>query len=114
MSAVPVVFAEPPSFWDRPAWLAMTGARFADPAPVPFRAGLGPATCVDCHATTLAVDGFTTPRCEACWRVVADGFAQRSAAALHRGGSILGQSIPSRISCHEQLTLKVQAPAGPP
>jgi hypothetical protein len=78
------VFGEPPSFRDTAAWARLerlawlAGARFADPSRVPFRAGLGPAECVRCSAATLAVDGFTEPRCEACWRIRAAELAATS------------------------------------
>jgi hypothetical protein len=45
-------------------WRPVDVRPLADPPPIPQRAGLGPAECVDCGRATLAAPGVTVPRCE--------------------------------------------------
>lgn len=52
-----------------------------EPAPVPWRAGLGPAECTHCGAATLAAPGLEFPRCDPCRRAAVNA-SQSSPAWL--------------------------------
>lgn len=53
-----------------------------EPAPLPYRAGLGPAECGDCGAATLAAPGYLHPKCDSCRRATLDALDAASSSPL--------------------------------